>query len=113
MEEEKPIQYRKHLQWGEQDPHRTAKTPIGMWAWLLQRVSALLIVVMLVLHLTFPYKAPIQFLLLLVVTFHAALGIRVILLDFNLVSVRNQRKLVWGMLAIGLVVMICIWKSIY
>jgi len=113
MEEEKSTQYRKHLTWGEQDPHRTRETPIGMWAWLFQRVSALLIIVMIVLHISFPYKPLIQFLLLLVVTFHAALGIRVILLDFNLVSIRRQKQLIWSLLAIGLVVMICVWKSIY
>ena len=111
--EEKTVEYRKHLTWGEQDPHRRAKTPIGMWAWLLQRVSALLIVVMLVLHITMPYRPLIQFLLLLVVTFHAALGLRVILLDFNLVSIKYQRALVFGLLAFGLAVMICVWRSIY
>ena len=41
---EKPVQYRRHLTWGEQDPHRRKNTPIGMWAWLWQRISALLIV---------------------------------------------------------------------
>ena len=82
MDESKPpVQYRKHLQWGEQDPHRRQNTPLGMWAWLVQRVSALLIVVLLVLHITLPYKLAIQFLLLLTVTFHATLGLRVILLD--------------------------------
>ena len=55
-EPEKPVQYRKHLRWGEHDPHRRANTPIGMWAWLWQRISALLIVVLLVLHITLPYK---------------------------------------------------------
>src|SRR4051794_14359796 len=97
IEEPKPITYRKHLRWGEQDPHRRASTPLGMWAWLLQRISALLILVLLVLHISLPYKQLVQFLLLLVVTFHATLGIRVILLDFNLVSIRYQRALAWGL----------------
>jgi succinate dehydrogenase/fumarate reductase cytochrome b subunit len=111
--DEKPIQYRKHLQWGEQDPHRRASTPVGMWAWMFQRISALAIVVMLVLHITMPYKPMIQFLLLLVVTFHAALGLRVILLDFNLIGVRYHRALVWGLTSFGLVVMFFVWRSIY
>ena len=85
-------QYRKHLRWGEHDPHRRANTPLGMWAWLWQRISALLIVVLLVLHILLPYKPLIQFLLLLAVTFHATLGLRVILLDFNLVSVRHHKQ---------------------
>jgi succinate dehydrogenase / fumarate reductase cytochrome b subunit len=113
MEETKPIQYRKHLQWGEHDPHRRQNTPLGMWAWLWQRISALAIVVLLVLHITLPYKPVIQFLLLLVVTFHATLGLRVILLDFNLVSIRYHRLLAWGLPALGLIVLLCVWLWIY
>src|SRR3954467_2628359 len=111
--ETKPVQYRKHLQWGEQDPHRRKNTPLGMWAWMGQRISALLIVVLLVLHITLPYKLVIQFLLLLTVTFHATLGLRVILLDFNLVSIRHHRALAWGLPATGLVVLLIVWLSIY
>ena len=113
MEEEKPLQYRKELRWGEQDPHRRANTPLGMWAWLWQRISALLIVVLLVLHITLPYKLAIQFLLLLVVTFHATLGLRVILLDFNLVSVRYHRALAWGLPLAGVAILFVVWKWIY
>ena len=113
MEETKPVQYRKHLQWGEHDPHRRQNTPLGMWAWLWQRISALAIVVLLVLHITLPYKLAIQFLLLLTVTFHASLGLRVILLDFNLVSMRYHRALAYGLFGVGLVVMFCVWFAIY
>ena len=113
MDETKPIQYRKHLRWGEHDPYRRASTPLGMWAWLWQRISALAIVVLLVLHIALPYKPIIQFLLLLVVTFHATLGLRVILLDFNLVSVRHHKVLAWGLPVAGLVALFFIWRSIY
>jgi succinate dehydrogenase/fumarate reductase cytochrome b subunit len=113
MDETKPVEFRKHLRWGEHDPHRRANTPLGMWAWLWQRISALLIVVLLVFHITMPYKPTIQFLLLLVVTFHATLGIRVILLDFNLVSTRYHKALAWGLPAIGLVSLFFIWRWIY
>src|SRR6185436_16449310 len=112
-DETKPVQYRKHLTWGEQDPHRRKNTPLGMWAWMWQRVSALLIVVLLVLHITLPYKLAIQFLLLLTVTFHATLGIRVILLDFNLVSIRYHRTLAWALPVAGLIAMFIVWKAIY
>jgi succinate dehydrogenase/fumarate reductase cytochrome b subunit len=111
--ETKPVQYRKHLQWGEQDPHRRKSTPLGMWAWMWQRISALLIVVLIVLHVTLPYKQVIQFLLLLTVTFHGTLGLRVILLDFNLVSVRYHRALAWGLPAAGLIVLFFVWRAIY
>jgi succinate dehydrogenase hydrophobic anchor subunit len=111
--ESKPIQYRKHLAWGEHDPHRRQSTPLGMWAWLWQRISALLIVVLLVLHIALPYKPAIQFLLLLTVTFHATLGLRVILLDFNLVSVRHHRTLAWALPLAGLAVLFVVWRWIY
>jgi succinate dehydrogenase / fumarate reductase cytochrome b subunit len=112
-EQKLPIQYRKPLKWGELDPHRRENARIGMWAWLWQRISALAAVVLLALHVVLPYRLSIQFLLLLVVTFHASLGLRVILLDFNLVSVRYQRALIWGLVALGLAVMLTIWFSIY
>lgn len=111
--EEPPVDYRKPLRWGEMDPHRRENTRIGMWAWLWQRISALATVVLVALHITLTYKVVIQFLLLLMLTFHATLGLRVILLDFNLVSVKYQRGLVWGMMALGLVVTLIIWFSIH
>jgi succinate dehydrogenase / fumarate reductase cytochrome b subunit len=113
MEQNLAIEYRKPLRWGELDPHRRENTLIGMWAWLWQRISALAIVVLLALHVTLTYKPVIQFLLLLAVTFHAALGLRVILLDFKLVAVKYQRALIAGLLALGLVVMLTIWFYIY
>jgi len=104
---------RKALRWGELDPHRRENAKIGMWAWLWQRISALAIVVLLALHVTLTYKLFIQFLLLLTVTFHATLGLRVILLDFNLVDVKYQRALIWGLMALGLVVMSIIWFTMH
>lgn len=106
-------QYRKPLQWGEFDPNRRRNMYMGMWAWMWQRISALAIIVLLALHITLTYKPWLQFLLLLAVTFHAALGLRVILLDFNLVNVKYQRALIWGLTGLGLVVFVLIWKSVY
>jgi succinate dehydrogenase/fumarate reductase cytochrome b subunit len=111
--DEKPGKYRQPLQWGEHDPHRRRNTPLGMWAWLWQRISALCIIVLLVLHITLPYKLAIQFLLLLTVTFHATLGLRVILLDFNLVSMRYHRALAWGLPIAGLIILFFVWRAIY
>ena len=114
VEEPKPAPHsRPHLRWGEHDPHRRERTPLSMWAWLWQRISALAIVVLLVFHILLPYKPLIQFLLLLTVTFHATLGLRVILLDFNLVSIRHHKKLAWGLPAAGLILMFIVWLSIY
>jgi succinate dehydrogenase/fumarate reductase cytochrome b subunit len=111
--EKTSIEYRKPLQWGEFDPNRRKNMYMGMWAWMWQRISALAIIVLLALHITLTYKPWLQFLLLLAVTFHATLGLRVILLDFNLVNVKYQRALIWGLTGLGLVVFVLIWKSVY
>jgi succinate dehydrogenase / fumarate reductase cytochrome b subunit len=113
MLQQTSIEYRKPLQWGELDPYRRENTKIGMWAWLWQRISALAIVVFLALHVTLTYKPAVQLMLLLAVSFHAALGLRVILLDFNLVDVKYQRALIWGLVGLGLAVVLTIWFSIY
>ena len=107
------MEYKKSLQWGEVDPYRRARTHAGMWAWLLQRISALFIVLFLFLHLCFTYKPYLQFLLLLMVVFHAALGIRVILLDFNLVNIKYQKYLIPILLGAGLIILTFIWAVIY
>ena len=77
MAQEVQLQYRPALQWGELDPNRRQSTPVGMWAWIWQRISAIAIVFLLGLHITLTYKPLIQFLLLTVVMFHAVLGLRV------------------------------------
>ena len=107
------IEYRKPLQWGELDPHRTASTALGMWAWMAQRISALAILVLLALHLTLTWRPVVQLLLLVAVAFHAALGVRVILLDFKLARVGWHRALAWGLMALGLAVVLAAWLSIY
>ena len=113
MEQSMPSEHRKALRWGELDPHRQEHTRIGMWAWLAQRISALAVVVLLALHVTLTYKPLLQFLLLIAATFHAALGVRIILLDFKIVDAKYQRALIWGLLALGLVVFLATWLSIY
>ena len=107
------MEYRKPLQWGEVDPYRRERTYVGMWAWLLQRISAIFIVVFLILHIFFTYKPYLQFLLLLTVVFHAALGIRVILLDCNLANIKHQRYLIPILLGAGLILLAFTWLFIY
>jgi succinate dehydrogenase / fumarate reductase cytochrome b subunit len=113
MEEDIKIQYREPLTKGELDVNRWRNAQVGMWAWIWQRISALAIVVLLGLHLTLTYKPVIQFLLLATVTFHAALGLRVILLDFNIVNVKYQKALIAGLSALGIIIFIIIWTRIY
>ena len=113
MEQDTVVQNRKPLRWGEQDPYRWKNTPVGMWAWIWQRISALAIVFFLALHLTLTYKPIVQFMLLLVVTFHAVLGLRVIFLDFNIVNVKYQKALIAGLGATGILMLVIIWTGIY
>ena len=113
MEEDIKIQYREPLTKGEFDINRWRNTQVGMWAWIWQRISALAIVVLLGLHLTLTYKPAIQFLLLATVTFHAALGLRVILLDFNIVNVKYQKALIAGLAVLAIIIFIIIWTRIY
>ena len=107
------LEYRNSLQWGELDPYRCGRAHVGMWAWLLQRVSAVFIVLLLILHLCYTYKPYLQFLLLLSVALHASLGIRVILLDINWAKITSARKLVPLTLGIGVAIAVIAWFSIY
>lgn len=113
MDQQAKLEYRRPLQWKEMDPHRRRNAHVGMWAWVWQRISALAIILLLTLHLTLSYKPIIQFLLLMVVTFHAALGLRIILLDFNIVNVKYQKALIWGLIGLGIAVFVIIWTTIY
>ena len=109
MKQQDTINYRRPLQWGEFDPNRRRNMFVGMWAWMWQRITALAIIVLVPLHIVLTYKPWLQFLLLLAVTFHATLGLRVILLDFDLVKVEYQKALVWGLTGLGLVVFALVW----
>lgn len=109
MRQQDTVNYRKPLQWGEFDPNRRRNMFVGMWAWMWQRITAMAIVVLLPLHIVLTYKPWLQFLLLLAVTFHAALGLRVILLDFDLIKVEYQKALIWGLTGLGLVVFVLVW----
>ncbi len=81
----------------------------GMWAWLLQRVSAILILLFLTLHFFLPYRRPLQFLLLLVVAVHASLGIRVFLIDLG-ANVKTQKVLFVVCLLLGAFGLFFIWN---
>ena len=85
------------------------RTLPGMWAWLLQRVSAILILLFLILHFFFPYRRPLQFLLLLVVSFHASLGIRVFLIDLG-ANVKTQKILFIVFVLLAVFGLVLIWN---
>ena len=59
-------------------------TKTGMWAWLIQRAAAVLLVLVVTLHLANPFRRGVQATLLGLVLLHALLGVRSLLLDFGL-----------------------------
>lgn len=65
-----------------------------MWPWLLQRFSAVFALVLIAAHYVVPFNRRIQILLIAFVLFHAALGIRVILLDLGLPRRHEKTALV-------------------
>ena len=91
------------------DPQVWRRTLPGMWAWLLQRVSAILILLFLILHFFLPYRRPLQFMLLLVVSFHASLGLRVFLIDLG-ANVKTQKILFIVFLLLGAFGLFFVWN---
>ncbi len=89
-------------------------TRVGMWAWLMQRVTALAAVAFVLLHLTYPYQVIFQVLLLTAVAFHLALGLRVIVLDLG--ARVGLQKLLFGAAAVlGTVLLVIVlrWRILY
>lgn len=93
-------------EWASAEAWRDTKA--GMWAWLLVRGSAVLLVGLVAVHLVYPYAVWAQFLLLLTLIGHAVLGVRVILMDLG-VALRYQKPLFAGLLALGLVIFVLVW----
>jgi len=63
-----------------------------MWAWLIQRAAAVLLLVVIALHLVNPFRRGVQAALLALALLHALLGVRSLLLDVGL-PVRWHRAL--------------------
>ena len=76
---------------------------LGMWTWLFQRASSLILMVLLPWHWVNPSSRPVRVAVLFFVIFHAAAGMRVMLTDFGLAE-RWQRGLVWMLAGVGLVI---------
>ena len=69
-------------EWTTAEGWRDTKT--GMWAWLIQRAAAVVLLVVVAVHLVNPFRRGVQAALLLLVLVHALLGVRAVLLDFGL-----------------------------
>lgn len=99
---------------------KTEPSEVGMWSWLLQRVTGVLLVFYLFLHLyvlhfagegatTFdaiaarlrtPFFKFFDLTLLALVIFHGLNGVRAVLIDFGL-SAGAQRIVFWVLMALG------------
>jgi succinate dehydrogenase/fumarate reductase cytochrome b subunit len=76
---------------------------LGMWTWILQRASSVMLMILLPWHWINPYSRPVRIAVLFFVIFHAAAGVRVMLTDFGLAE-RWHRGLAWMLAGIGLVI---------
>ncbi|MBM4438865.1 MAG: succinate dehydrogenase [Candidatus Rokubacteria bacterium] len=83
-------------------------TKTGMWAWLIQRAAAILLLVVIVLHLVNPFRRGVQAALLALVLIHALLGVRSLLLDFGL-PLRWHRALFALALLLAGVIFAVVW----
>jgi succinate dehydrogenase hydrophobic anchor subunit len=84
-------------------------TRAGMWAWLIQRAAAIVLLVVIALHLVNPFRRGVQAALLAVVLLHALLGVRSLLLDFGL-PLRWHRALFALALLLGVVLFAAVWR---
>jgi succinate dehydrogenase hydrophobic anchor subunit len=84
-------------------------TKAGMWAWLVQRVAAIGLLIVIVLHLVNPFRRGVQAALLALALVHALLGVRSLLIDVGL-PVRWHRPLVGVALALAAVLFAVVWR---
>jgi succinate dehydrogenase hydrophobic anchor subunit len=83
-------------------------TKAGMWAWLIQRAAAILLLLVIALHLSNPFRRGVQAALLALVLVHALLGVRSLLLDFG-VPLRWHRALFALALILAAVIFVGVW----
>jgi succinate dehydrogenase/fumarate reductase cytochrome b subunit len=79
-----------------------------MWAWLIQRAAAVLLLVVIALHLVNPFRREVQAALLALALLHALLGVRALVLDFG-VPIRWHRALFAGAIALAVVLFAVVW----
>ena len=79
-----------------------------MWAWLIQRAAAVLLLVVIAAHLVNPFRRGVQAALLALALLHALLGVRALLLDVG-VPVRWHRALFAAAVGLAAVLFIVVW----
>ena len=83
-------------------------TKAGMWAWLIQRTAAVLLLVVIALHLVNPFRRGVQAALLALALLHALLGVRSLLLDFGM-PMRWHRLLFALALVLAAAIFAAVW----
>ena len=84
-------------------------TKAGMWAWLIQRAAAILLLLVVALHLANPFRRGVQAALLALVLLHALLGVRSLLLDFGLPPRRHRALFALALVLAG-VLFVAVWS---
>jgi succinate dehydrogenase hydrophobic anchor subunit len=84
-------------------------TRAGMWAWLIQRAAAVLLLVVVAWHFVNPFRRGVQAAVLALVLIHALLGVRSLLLDFGL-PLRWHRVLFALALVLAVVIFAVVWS---
>jgi succinate dehydrogenase hydrophobic anchor subunit len=86
-------------------------TRAGMWAWLIQRAAAIVLLVAIALHLVNPFRRGVQAALLALALLHALLGVRALLLDLGLPLRWHRVLFVLALgLAAALFALIWLWR---
>jgi succinate dehydrogenase hydrophobic anchor subunit len=83
-------------------------TRAGMWAWLIQRAAAVLLLVVIALHISNPFVRAVQAALLGLALLHALLGVRALVLDFG-APVRWHRPLFAAAIVLAAVLFAAVW----
>ena len=85
-------------------------TPIGMWAWLIQRGAAIALLAVIAAHVLNPFRRGVQAALLGLALLHALLGVRALLLDVG-VPVRWHRALFVAAILLAAGLFAVVWAS--
>lgn len=95
-------------EWTSLDAWRT--TPVGMWAWLIQRAAAIALLAIIAAHVVNPFRRGVQAALLGLALLHALLGVRALLLDVG-VPVRWHRVLFVAAIVLAAALFAVVWAS--
>jgi succinate dehydrogenase/fumarate reductase cytochrome b subunit len=83
-----------------------------MWAWIVQRVAAIAVIPLILVHIAYPYTVATQFLLVMVVVFHGMLGVRVLLIDIG-VNVKSEKVILALVAFIGFMLLVVMGRHLF